>query len=127
MNKLNFWITNNMADETKLWYIVRGLGYRRFSTLAHHSQVTWKKQNGVHDEDIIRPPSVMRRYSAACQWSIMDADRVAGVCPRGDSLLAADYYGAIFEGDSHRVNTLTIKYVRQVLPSKTLLLSSPCL
>ena len=70
-----FWITSHMFDETKLWYIVRGKGYRNLSTLAYHSQVTWEDRLGIHDEDIIRPPKAMRRYSAAGQWAIGECMR----------------------------------------------------
>ena len=79
-----FWITNHVFDETKLWYSVRGQGFRKFSTLAHHSQVTWKDARGIHDEDIIRTPKAMRRYNAAVQWNILNADGILGG-PRGYS------------------------------------------
>ncbi len=65
---LKFWITNNMFDETKLWYMIPGKGYRRFSTLALHGQVTWVDEHGTHDEDVFRAPKALRRYSAAAQW-----------------------------------------------------------
>ena len=44
VNPLKFWITGHVADETKLWYILNGYGYRKFSTLSHHRRslgVTW--------------------------------------------------------------------------------------
>ena len=57
---LAFWITGHVFDETKLWYKVRGMGYRHFSTLAHHTQTTFKEAGQVaQDEDIIRAPKAM--------------------------------------------------------------------
>ena len=46
-----------MFDETKLWYSVRGFGFREFSTLAVHGQVTWADDAGLHDEDVFFLPA----------------------------------------------------------------------
>ena len=42
--RFGFWITNSMFDESKLWYMVKGSGYRHYSTLAWHTQCTWKER-----------------------------------------------------------------------------------
>ena len=55
VNPLKCWITGHVADETKLWYILNDYGYRKFSTLSHHTHVTWSDVAGVHDEHVIRP------------------------------------------------------------------------
>ena len=121
------WITSHMFDETKLWYIVRGKGYRNLSTLAYHSQVTWEDRLGIHDEDIIRPPKAMRRYSAAGQWAILDEDPIAGVRVRLDQAPAAKFYGTLTATDSHNVNHLTLKHLRDALPPDHVLLPSSCM
>ena len=64
-----FWITNNMFDETKLWYILPGKGYRKWSTLLHHEQVTWGEGAAVLDEHVFHAPKTLRRYSSAGQWA----------------------------------------------------------
>ena len=110
-----------------LLYSVRGEGFRRFSTLAHHSQVTWKDPDGVHDEDVIRTPKAMRRYNAAVQWKILDDDHEAGIHPREGARPLARFYGTGTACDSHAVNFLTLKHLRQTLPNTHLLLPSPCI
>ena len=67
----DFWITNHVFDETKLWCMVKGFGYRCFSTLASHTQVTWKDADGIQDEDVIRCPRTLRNYTAATQWGVL--------------------------------------------------------
>jgi hypothetical protein len=124
---LDFWITGHVFDETKLWYSVRGKGWRRFSTLAHYSQVTWKDAEGVHDEDIIRPPKAMRRYNASVQWKVLDTDGTAGICPREGERPLARFYGTCTACDSHPVNGLDLKHLRKILPDTHLVLPSPCI
>jgi len=124
---LDYWITNTMYDEAKLWYKVKGLGFRRFSTLAYHTQCTWRDERGTHDEDVIQPPRAMRRYSASTQWSILSEDTVSGICPIAGSRPSARYYGILSISDSHAVNKLTLKYARQVMPETDLMLASFCL
>ena len=77
---LSFFITNHVFDETKLWYRIGPHGHRHWSTLAHHTQATWKESGGcIHDADIFRVPKAMVRYTAACQWNILDEDTTSGV------------------------------------------------
>ena len=38
---LGFYITNPVFDETKLWYQIRGKGFKRFSTIAHHTHTDY--------------------------------------------------------------------------------------
>ena len=52
---------------------------------------------------------------------------VAGIQPREDSRPQAKRYGTCTANDSHAVNWLTIKHLREVLPDEHLLLPSPCL
>ena len=66
--KFSFWITNNMFDETKLWYILPGKGYRKWSTLLHHEQVTWGEGTTTFDEYAFHAPRTLRRLSSAGQW-----------------------------------------------------------
>ena len=124
---LDFWINAAMFDETKLWYIVKGKGYRRFSTLAWHTQVTWKDDFGTHDEDVIRAPGAMRKYNASVQWNIMTDDPVAGILPKPGSRPLARYYGTLTIGDSHAVNKLTLKNLREEMLKPDVLMSSMCL
>jgi len=122
----NFWITNTVFDETKLWYMIRGKGYRRFSTLAHHTQVTWEDALGIHDEDIIQTPKAMTKYTANVQWGILDGDGVAGIRGRDDERPQARYNGALTISDSHAVNILTLKYARMILPPAHIMLPTFC-
>jgi hypothetical protein len=122
----NFWITNTVFDETKLWYMVRGKGYRRFSTLAHHTQVTWEDALGIHDEDIVQTPKAMKRYTAAVQWGILDGDGVAGLRGRDAERPQARYNGTLTISDSHAVNHLTLKYARIILPPEHIMLPTFC-
>ena len=85
-----------MFDETKLWYTVKGRGYRHFSTLAHHSQITFKEAGGgIQDEDIIRTPKAMERYSAAVQMSILTDDPIMGIMPLEGSRPPARFRGTV--------------------------------
>ena len=109
---LNFWITSHVADETKLWYIVPGHGYRKYSTLSHHSQVTWQLQEDgpIFDEDVFRTPEAMKHYSAAVQYHILSADGCAGVNPQLGLRPQARFYGVNIVWDSHRVNKLEFTF-----------------
>ena len=127
---LVFWITNTVADETKLWYYIRGHGYHKFSTLSWHSQVTLLGGDtapAIRDEDVIRTPEAMEAYNAATQKNILCSDPIAGVNPMVGLRPSARYYGSIIEWDSHKVNLLTAKFVRAEMPKRDLLLSSNCL
>ena len=125
---LDFWLSNHVFDETKLWYMVRGTGYRRYSTLAHHSQVTWKDSHGTHDEDIIRAPKPMRKYSAAVQWKCLCEDSSgAGFFASAAERPWARFFGVGTICDSHAVNGLTLKHLRKELPPDHVILPSFCL
>ena len=121
-----FWITSNMFDESKLWYKVRGKGYRRFSTLVVHGQCAWEDAGEVHDEDVIHPPRTMRRYSAKGQWNILSDDPSLGVCPSEVARPLARFYGTVTASDSHSVNKLTLKHARQAMPETDLMLVNFC-
>ena len=115
--ELDFYITNNMSDETRL-----PLGFprtRKSSCLAWHSQVTYKEGgagNAIHDHDIIRPPRHLKSYKAATLWKIMALeDDSAGLRPCGGCLPQAKYIGILTANDSHAVNKLLSKYVSQNL------------
>ena len=124
----DFWITNHVFDETKLFYSVQGKGYRNFSTLAHHSQVTWSDELGVHDEDVIRTPKTLERYTASVQFGVLsDNGAASGILPQEGARPLARFYGTLHISDSHAVNKLTSKYVRQVMPAQDLLLPTWCL
>ena len=129
ISPLNFWITSHVADETKLWYIVRGHGYRKFSTLSHHSQVSWQLEDHgpIYDEDVVRTPEAMANNTSAVQYNILSADGCAGVNPQGGLRPHAKFYGVTIAWDSHRVNKLTAKYLRMVMDPEHLLLPSYCL
>jgi len=107
--------------------MVKGKGYRRFSTLAAHSQVTWKDENGIHDEDIVREPKALRRYTAGTQWNALSDDPIAGINPVPGSRPSARYYGIHTISDSHPVNKLTLKYLRLNMQPRDLLCPCFCL
>ena len=124
----DFWIANHVFDETKLWYSVHGRGYRRFSTLAHHSQVTWSDELGVHDEDVIKTPKTLERHKASITYAVLSEDGAAsGLVPRDGARPMANYYGTLTIADSHRANKLMVKQLRQSMPAEDLLLSTWCL
>ena len=109
-NPFLFYINGQMYDETKLWYMVPGMGFREFSTLGHHSQVTWKDAEGIeHDEDIIRPPAAMVRYVTENQLHILTNDATAGPLQHDGLRPLARFYGTITMSDSHPVNLMTVK------------------
>ena len=102
-----------MMDETKFWHMVKGYGYRQFSTLSSHTQVTRKDDHGIRDADIIRPPKALRDYTAATQWGVMSEDAVAGIVPRESERPEARFHGVLTISDSHGVNKLTVKHARK--------------
>jgi hypothetical protein len=122
----HFWITQHMMDETKLWYKLKGNGFRQYSTLASHTQVTWKDGDGIHDADVIRAPKALRVYTSATQWSVMSEDGICGIAPREGERPQARFHGVLTISDSHGVNKLTVKYLRQQLPEEVLILPSFC-
>lgn len=126
---LNFWINSHVADETKLWYIVPGYGYHKFSTLSYHSLCTWQEDDGaeVRDEDLIRAPEALAQYNAATQYNVLREDGCAGVTPEVGLRPVARFYGTALVWDSHKVNKLTTKYVRASMEPSDVLVPSYCL
>ena len=65
---LQFYITNNMFDETQLYIAAPG-GHRakRRKTIAHGCQITYKQPGDeeVTDMDIIRPPALVMSCNAS--------------------------------------------------------------
>ena len=116
-----FWITNNMFDETKLWYIVPGKGFRHWSTLAHHEQITWAEGTNTFDEHVFHTAKALRRYSSAGQWAVMREIMQRRRRPR------ARNYGGLTTSDSHPVNTLMMKHVRAVSPATDVMLPNYCI
>ena len=115
---LDFYITNNMFDETKLR--LEGYGrsqrsktWKRVRVLASHAQVTWQAAGSdVTDIDVIRPPKVLRRYTAACQLNVVAGEGdSASLLPLDRALPPARYYGHLLSSDMHSVNVLTSKWV----------------
>ena len=125
--RFKFFITNTVFDETKLKYTIRGMGFRSFSTLAHHTQITWKDDRGIHDEDIIHTPKAMLKYNAAVQWKILDEDGFAGLVGRDEERPQARFYATLTICDSHKVNHLTLKHARIALPPEHVLLPTFCI
>ena len=116
-----FWITNNMFDETKLWYILPGKGYRKWSTLLHHEQVTWGEGTTVFDDHVFHAPKTLRRYSSAGQWAALRGILLPDQRPR------ARFYGCLTAKDSHAVNILMLKHFREVSPATDVMLPSYCI
>ena len=124
--KLDFFITANMYDETKLPF---GKPSRKRRCLAWHGQVTYCKQGGdVQDADVIRPPRLLRRYTAATLWNLMaKSEDTCGLQPCGDARPEAQYHGTITIADSHSVNHLVNKNLEVSLPPSNFLLGSLCM
>jgi hypothetical protein len=112
--KFRFYITNNMMDETKLPF--GKLAPRKRRCLAWHSQATWSAhEDHLEDVDVIRPPRVLGRYTAATLWNLMArGSDSAGLHPRGEALPSADYYATLMAADTHSVNVLTSQCVASV-------------
>jgi len=70
----DFYITNNMYDETRLNLSGFGRATKRQRVLAAFGQVTWKSAGGlVQDADVFRSPTVLRNYTAAhCATVVSD-------------------------------------------------------
>ena len=118
-------IGNHVFDESKLWYFLAR--YKNWSTLGFHSQISWSDDQGDHDEDIIRRPSPMTRYTAAHQWNILTDDPIGGLSPVPGTRPRARKYGTCVTTDSHMVNKLTLKHLRMEMPPEEPLLYAPCL
>ena len=66
-------------------------------------------------------------YSAAVQMSILTDDSITGIMPLEGSRPPARFRGTVTMSDSHAVNTLTVKVLRELMPAETLLLPCFCL
>ena len=110
-----------MFDETKLWYILPGKGYRKWSTLLHHEQVTWGEGTTAFDEHVFHGPKTLRRYSSAGQWAALREILRPAQRPQ------ARFYGCLTVKDSHAVNILMLKHFRQVSPATDVMLPSYCI
>ena len=111
----DFYITNNMFDETQLRVAGFGKGTKRRRVLAASGQVTWKApQSRVQDQRVIREPTVMKRYTAAtCAAVVGRPDDPCGLSPHADVRPLARFYGSLMATDQHSVNVLTSKWVVQ--------------
>ena len=121
--KLKEWSEgSHMFDETKLCYRLKGRGYR------HFSKITFKEAGGgIQDEDIIRTPEAMERYSAGVQIRILTVDPIMGIMPLEGSRPPARFRGTVTMSDSHAVNTLTVMVLREQMHAETLLCPCFCL
>jgi len=122
-----FWITNNMFDETKLPLMIKKKGKRKWSTIASHAQVTWCDDEGEHDADVIRKPKCVKTCSAATQWPVIgEPPDASGIVANGHTP-EAEYHGSLTSSDGGAVNVLCLKYAREKMDEKHLLLSNLCL
>ena len=111
--RFDFYITNNMFDETRLFVGGFGRGVKRQRVLAASGQVTWKSRNSdcVQDQRVVRPPEVLSRYTAVvCANVVGKEDDPASVHPVS-ARPAAEYYGSLTATDAHSVNCLLSKWI----------------
>ena len=111
--KLDFFITNNMFDETKLFVGGFDRGRMRQCVLAASGQVTWKSSDSHVIHDQIRAPAVLKRYTAAtCRRAVAAPDDPAGLVPAaGEHRPLAKFIGSLMATDQHSVNVLLSKWV----------------
>ena len=126
--QLLFVINNTMYDETKLPF---GKHRRRkLRCLAWHSQCSFSgfgDEAPLVDNDVFRPPQVMKAYTAANVWAVVSrADDTASMFPRGDALPNTIFFASLTAADSHAVNILTSKYLAAQLPRNHFHLASYC-
>ena len=118
---LDFYITNNMFDETKLYVAAPG-GHRakKRRTLAQGCQITFKKPGAeVEDVDIIRPPALVRRCTAAaCAGVMAQPTDPFGIAPDADEVPKAAFYGFLTATDSHSVNKLVAKWLAALVTER---------
>ena len=114
----DFHINNNMFDESQLWLKTRPGGGRshrkmRHRVLAAASQVTRRAPRGItEDIDVLRPPVVMERYTAATCASVLgDPDDIVGFFPKARAAPRAKYLASVTATDSHAVNKLVSKWI----------------
>ena len=109
----DFYITNNMFDETRLFVGGFGRGTKRQRVLAASGQVTWKARGSdtVQDQRVLRSPEVLSSYTAAvCANVVGKGDDPASVHPVS-ARPAAQYYGSLTATDAHSVNGLLSKWI----------------
>ena len=112
----DFQINNNMFDESELWILGQG-GRRgakkRRRVLACAAQVTRRAPGAsTVDEDLLRSPTVMKRYTAAtCASILAKPEDSAGLLPGAEAAPKARYFGSLTATDSHSVNKLVSKWV----------------
>ena len=103
-----------MFDETKLYVAAPG-GHRakKRRTLAQACQITYKKPfRQVQDMDIVRPPALVQRCTAAaCAGVVGKPDDPFGILPARESMPKASLYAFLTATDSHSVNKLVSKFI----------------
>jgi len=116
---LNFYITNNMFDETKLYVAAPG-GHRakRRRTIAHGCQITYKEHAcDVQDVDVVRAPALVLRCTAATTAGVVGKPTdQCGIEPH--VLPCAPFYGLLTATDSHSVNKKVSKVISQRVDNK---------
>ena len=83
-HKFDFYITNNMFDDTKLFVGGFDRGRNRQCVIAASGQATWKLNGDsvARDEDVIIPPTVLKRYTAAaCRQVVAAPEDPSGIAP----------------------------------------------
>ena len=112
----DFYITNNMHDETRLYLSGFGSAAKRQRVLAASGQVTWKPAGGlVQDADVFRSPVVLRNYTAAhCATVVADPLDPTSLYPGpNENRPLAKYRGSLQATDQHSVNVLMEKVTVQ--------------
>lgn len=120
-----------MFDETKLSLRLGAAtsGYREYSVLASHAQVTLLGRGGKRSltEDIIRPPKVLRRATAACTWSALTAPEDPGsLDPTVHAPAAIARRAYITTTDAAAYNHLALKHLTGSLPPQSYHLRCDC-
>ena len=114
-NPLEFYITNNMFDETKLF--VADPGGRRAKKrrcVALGCQITYKEEHsrGIKDLDIVRPPALVKNCTAeACANVVGKATDPFGIAPDRELLPEAPFYAFITSTDSAATNKKVSKFI----------------
>ena len=109
-----YYMTNNMFDETKLFIAKDGRRAKRRRTLAQACEITYAKPGlgAVQDIDIIRPPALVERCTAAsCAGVVGQPKDPVGILPDDETLPKAAFYGFLTATDSHSVNKLISKWI----------------
>ena len=112
---LQFFISNHMHDETKLWVAAPGGGRaKRRRVLAQGCQISYKAPNALEtvDIDVIRPPSLLQQYNAdTCAAVVADPTDLFGLNPSESVQSKAAFYGYLQATDSHSVNKKLSKWL----------------